>query len=105
MSNEILKIENGAAILDPSTAQAIRDFEVKMKDLKAQEDELKKKILEQMETHGVIKLDTDGLTITYIAPTDRETFDSKALRKDEPDTYDRYIKMTPVKSSIRIKVK
>ena len=58
-----------------------------------------------MEEKGIIKIETDDLIINYIAPTDRETLDSKSLRQDHPQLYDAYIKMTPVKSSIRIKVK
>ena len=33
------------------------------------------------------------------------TFDSKKFREDHPNLYDEYIKMSDVKSSIRIKVK
>ena len=58
-----------------------------------------------MESKGIIKLDTDELTISYVAPTDRETLDTKALREELPDIYDTYAKISPVKSSIRIKLK
>lgn len=58
-----------------------------------------------MESKGIIKLDTDELTISYVAPTDRETLDTKALREELPDIYDTYVKISPVKSSIRIKLK
>ena len=58
-----------------------------------------------MEKRNIIKLETDDLSINYIASTDRETFDSKTFRAEHEDLYNEYIKMTPVKSSIRIKVK
>lgn len=102
--NEIINIENGTPILNSETASKIAYFEKTIKELKAKEDELKKSILEAMEDNNVLKVETDELTISYIAPTDREVFDSKKLRADNPDLYDEYVKISPVKSSIRIKL-
>lgn len=102
---ELIKYENDIAILDIETSAKIAEFERQAKAIKEQEDELKKAILEEMESKGIIKVETDDLMISYIASTDRETFDSKAFKLDHEDLYDDYVKMTPVKSSIRIKVK
>lgn len=102
---ELIKVYGEAAILDGTTAKHIAEFEKMAKDIKAKEDELKKAILTEMESKGIIKLETDELTISYVASTDRETFDSKKLRTDNPDLYDEYIRMSTVKPSIRIKLK
>ena len=102
---ELIKIENGTALLNPATSKEIAEFEKAMKELKEQQDELKKAILEEMEAKNIIKIDNDDFTITYIASTDRETFDSKAFREKHQDLYDEYVKFTPVKSSVRIKLK
>lgn len=104
---ELIKIENDGLTygLDNEIGKQIAEFERQLKELKEKEDELKLNILNEMEEKGIIKIETDDLIINYIAPTDRETFDSKSLRQDHPQLYDAYIKMTPVKSSIRIKVK
>jgi predicted phage-related endonuclease len=102
---ELIKLYGEAAILDSTTASKIAEFEKMAKEIKAKEDELKKEILKEMESKGIIKLDTDELTISYVAPTDRETLDTKALREELPDIYDTYVKISPVKSSIRIKLK
>ena len=83
----------------------LAEFESMMKELKAQEDALKARILEEMEQRGILYLDTPELRISYVAPTEREVFDSKTFRADFSELYDNYTKMTPVKSSIRIKVK
>lgn len=101
----LIKYENDIAVLEPDTASAIGFFEQQMRVIKKQEDELKKAILAEMEEKGIIKIETDSMIINYIAPTDRETFDSKAFRKDHAVLYDEYITMKPVKSSIRIKLK
>lgn len=102
---ELIKLSGDTAILDGDTATKIAEFEKKVKDLKAKEDKLKKLILEEMETKGIIKLNTDVLSITYVAPTERESLDTKALREALPNVYDEYINIKPVKSSIRIKLK
>ena len=102
---ELIKVYGEAALLDGTTAKHIAEFEKMAKEIKAKEDELKKAILTEMESKGIIKLETDELTISYVAATDRETFDSKKLRADNPDLYDEYIRMSTVKPSIRIKLK
>jgi hypothetical protein len=60
-----------------------------------------------MEKQGIIKLEdeTNGLSINYIAKGYKENFDKKKFREDHPDKYDDYIKMSPVKAYIKIKVK
>ena len=102
---ELIKVYGEAAILDGTTAKHIAKIEKMAKEIKAKEDELKKAILTEMESKGIIKLETDELTISYVAATDRETFDSKKLRADNPDLYDEYIKISTVKPSVRIKLK
>lgn len=102
---ELIKVENDLTILDLEVSNKIAEFERQLKTIKEQEDELKKAILEEMEAKNIIKIESDDLMISYIAPTDRETFDSKKFKAENQDLYDEYIKMTPVKSSIRIKVK
>ncbi len=105
MDNKLIRIEQNTALLNPQVAQQLADFERLAKDVKAKQDELKQKILEEMETHGLLKVETDQLTITYVAPYDKESFDSKALRKDKPDLYDQYVKISTVKASVRMAVK
>ena len=102
--NEIIKVENNTALLDITIANQIAEFEELAKQIKEKEDELKKLILNEMELKNIKKINMDFLTITYIDPSDRETFDTKSFREEHPELYDEYVKMSPVKSSIRIKV-
>lgn len=102
---ELIKIENDKALLNNETSKKIAEFERQMKFIKEKEDELKTSILKEMEDKNIIKVDTDDLIISYIASSDRESFDSKKFKEEHHDLYDEYVKMTPVKSSIRIKVK
>ena len=103
--DELITVSNGVALLDAQTAIRIADFERKMKEIKEAEDALKAAILEEMESKNILSIKTNDMTITYVAPSDRETFDSKKLREEKPDLYDEYVKISPVKSSIRIKLK
>lgn len=100
--NEIILQNNN---INADAENKIISIEKEISRLKAVQDELKKSLLAEMEAKGLIKVETDNLVISYIAPSDRETFDSKRFRDDNPDLYDEYVKISPVKSSIRLKVK
>lgn len=100
--NEIILQNNN---INADAENKIISIEKEISRLKTVQDELKKSLLAEMEAKGLIKVETDNLVISYIAPSDRETFDSKRFRDDNPDLYDEYVKISPVKSSIRLKVK
>ena len=102
---ELIKIESGTAILDAEAVRKIAEFEDTMNKLKQAEDKLKKDILAEMEEKNILKIENDTMTISYIGATGRETFNSKKFRSDNPDLYDEYVTISPVKSSIRIRVK
>lgn len=102
---ELIKLENDIALLDTEISKQIAEFERTIKEIEEKEKNLKQAILEEMENKNILKLENDDFIISYIAPSDRETFDSKAFKADHQDMYDEYIKMTPVKSSVRIKLK
>ena len=103
--DNLIVFEGDKALLTPETSAKIAELERTMKAIKKGYDELKDRILTEMEESGVIKLDTEDVTISYVAPSDRETFDSKAFRQDHADLYDEYVKISPVKPSIRIKLR
>ena len=105
MENLII-IENGTSLLDVAVSNKIAEFERAMKEIKEQEEALKEAIKAEMEARGILKIEdaTNGMTISYIAPTYRETFDSKKFKAEKPDMYDEYVKISPVKSSIKIKL-
>lgn len=99
---DLIIIENGK--IAPKTVEFIKTVESQMKTLKDQYDGFKTALLQAMEKHGVTKVDCDGVKITYIAETERETFDSKQFKADMPDLYNEYVKFSSVKPSVRIKV-
>lgn len=103
--DKLIRFEQQTALLNPEISSKLAEFERMAKEIKAKEDELKQRILAEMEEHGILKIETDELTITYVQPSNRETFDSRAFRKDNPDLYDDYVKIGYVSPSIRMKVK
>ena len=103
--NELITTSEGIAVLKSDIAEKIAEFERRAKEIKDAEDKLKEAILNEMESKGIIKLETESFNITYVAPTTRESLDAKTLKEELPDIYDAYVKLSPVKSSIRLKVK
>lgn len=67
--------------------------------------EVKERLKDLMEQHGVMKWENDVFTATLTAPTTSTTFDSKAFEKADPETYEKYLKTTERKGSLRIKLK
>lgn len=103
---ELIKVEGGNSLLVAEVSNKIAEFERQIKLIEEQEKALKEAIKAEMEARGILKVEdkANGMTITYIAPTMRETFDSKKFKADNPDLYDEYVKFSSVKSSIRIKL-
>lgn len=105
MQELITMTEQGVGLLNVDVAQKIADFERKVNEIKDAEDKLKEAIKAEMAEKNIIKLETNDLLVTYVAPTTRESLDSKTLKAELPDIYDSYVKISNVKDSIRVKVK
>lgn len=101
---ELIKVETGY-VLDKGTVEQIKEVEKLAKALKEKQDAIKAELLKAMEENNIVKFENEDLLINYIAPNARETFDSKQLKADNPDLYDLYVKLSEVKSSVRIKLK
>lgn len=85
--------------------ERIISLEKQAKEIKKQQDSMKKEILDAMQKYGVLKLDNEFLKIAFIPEHDAERFDSKKFKEENPDVYDLYAKISKVKPSIRITVK
>ena len=83
----------------------IANFETMKKQLESQREELKNNLIIAMEEKGIMSLESDKLKITYIAPQERQTFDSKKLEKEMPEIYSQFLKTTKTKASVRITVR
>ena len=102
---ELITITNNMATLNEETSLLIAELERQAKEIKNLEDELNAEILKEMEKRGITKIETPELSIIYVYPYEKEVFDTKKFREENPVIYDGYCKFTEVRSSIRIKAK
>jgi len=100
--------ETALQAVDKRTLAALKKLyalELRYQKLSQRREELKEKLLELFEANDIKKFENDDLTITYVAATTQERFDSGKFKKDYPTIYKEYMKVIPVKASIRIKLK
>ena len=98
----LTRVNNDTAELSVQASNRLAEIESTIKAAKEAEEEIKRAIKEEMEQAGVISVETDKVKISYIRGSDRESFDSKAFRKDNPELYDEYVKIIKVDPSVRI---
>ena len=100
----IVKKEDNYQLADIITSE-LKMIDEEKRELKRKEDAIREALIKEMEDKGIIKISDENISITYKAPTERETFRTKDFKKDLPDLYDTYVEFTPVKSSLLIKIK
>lgn len=104
MNNLIVKKEDNYQLTDAVISE-LKMIEEEKKELKRKEEKIREILLKEIEDKNILKLESENISITYKAPTERETFRTEKFKKDLPDLYDTYVEFTPVKSSLVIKIK
>lgn len=104
MNNLIVK-EMEEFKLRQTIADELTLIDKEEKELKEKKEKIREILLKEMEDKNILKLENDNISITYKAPTERETFRTAKFKKDLPDLYDTYVEFTPVKSLLLIKIK
>ena len=66
---------------------------------------MKERLRELMETNGVTKWECDSFTASIGKESTATTFDSTALKKADPETYEKYLKTTTRKGAFKITAK
>lgn len=74
-------------------------------ELNAKIEALKAKLLAAMEVNGVKQWKSDRLTITRTEPSIRYSVDTKKLKAEYEEIYNRCLRGSETKSSIRITIK
>ncbi|MEG2832474.1 MAG: hypothetical protein RR923_06870 [Bacilli bacterium] len=107
--NELLEVYKNNELqlseVEKQISLAIADLQNKANDLQTKNEEIKEKLKLSMEESNTKKYENDYISITYVAPTTRNTVDSAKLKTMHEDIYNECLKVSNVKSSIRIKVK
>ena len=76
-----------------------------VKRIETEIDVMKDKILEEMRERGIEKFACPQFVIVYNKAHERISFDTKKFQEENPTEYEKYLKKSVVKDSIRINLK
>lgn len=93
--------ENGT--LDKLALENLIALDSGCKSLDKSLKDLKGKLKDYMEENKIKKIDTKNGAITFIESSEDVRFSQKDFKADYPDLYNKYSKLSPKASSIRIK--
>ena len=105
--NNLVVLDNGELDVASDVKQTIFAIENEIKKLNELRDKYKKALIQEIEDRGFTKcsIKNELFTLSYKAPSTKETLDSKSLKADMPEIYDEYVKVSEVSSSISVKLK
>ncbi len=101
----IVEDENGKLTITPEACETIKQFELQMKSIKEMYGEYKSALHDAMEEYGVKQIKTDDFIVTFIKATERISLDTKKVEAEHPDVFRECMKISDVKSSVRVKLK
>jgi predicted phage-related endonuclease len=81
------------------------ECQLKIKEYESRLKEYKISVANFMKENNLEKLDAKQAFVTYVKPSTRKTIDSKKLKKDLPDIYNKYVKETKTSESVRLNIK
>lgn len=90
------------------TEETMKKYLAFSRDLEAAKEAEKKfkaDLLAYMVQNNIHKIDLPNGIISVKDAYDRESFDSKSFRADNPEVYDSYVKITRIEPSLLIKAK
>lgn len=105
--NELIKVEEGTLIVAEKAIEQIKDFEKKKKLIEEKEQEFKEQLLQIMEERNIKSYESPdkSLQITYVPESLSVTFDSKAFKEYDFDTWQKFTKDVNRKASIRMTIR
>lgn len=74
----------------------------RIKELSEEYETIKAEVLSKMSENGDKSFDTGSVLITLVAPSTRESFDSKKFKAEHADIYNQYIKTSQTKESLKL---
>ena len=105
--NELIRVEENTLIVAEQAIEQIKDFERKRKLIEEKEQEFKDKLLNAMKEYNIKSYESPdrSLKITYVPETLSTTFDSKAFRDYDFETWQNFTKDVERKASIRMTIR
>lgn len=98
------KPETSLQTVDQNTMAHFGSVLKQIAELEKSIEPIREQIKAEMEKRGILALNAGDVSITYVSPTTRETFDTKRFKAENASLYEQYKKTIEVKSSIRIKL-
>lgn len=97
------EIFNSKKDIDTSVVNKLVAALKKQKEINAEIDDLKNQLFESVKKCNGYS--NDEITISYVKASTGKTFDSKKFEKEEPDLYNKYLKDSQKKESMRVELK
>ena len=85
--------------------QTIANIAQEKKRLEDEDKKMREELEKAMGDYGVTAFENDFVKITHVDPTTKVTVDSKKLKTELPDIYEKYSKVSDVKGYVKISVK
>jgi hypothetical protein len=104
IKNSLVGVETELAELY-ETEKLIQAIEQQKKEVEETAKEMRSAIVEKMKEQGLTKFENDKIIISYIAPTTAQIVDSKKLKEEYPETYEKVLKESVKSEQVRIKLK
>ena len=103
MENKLMKNKKNEIELTEDGLKLVKNMIKTKIKLQQMEDELKELFLKNMEKTGVVKyISPDGtFTATYYGETTTSRLDSKSLKEENPEIYNRYLKTSTRKAFVK----
>jgi hypothetical protein len=93
----------------PATVTEVEDYVVSLTNLVKEKTEelnnIKGGLCDMMLEKNIKQYSSEKIQLTTVTPKPRETFDTTRFKKEHPDLYTEYVKLSEVKPSVRITVK
>lgn len=83
----------------------IKTLDTQLKEAKERKQKLSDAILNEMKSRNLKTIEKDNLKITYVAPYEKKSVDTKRLKEEQPEIYEKYINTSKVEESIKITIK
>lgn len=81
-----------------------KKIDVLMEEIAPLEEQIVNDLKEYMSANDKKKIDFKGIVATFTPAYVRSTFDSKSLKSQDIDTYNKYVKLQNINSSLSIKL-
>lgn len=101
----ILSEQKALQTVQESDIQALENTMLKIVELEKQADEIKERIKTEMGQRGIYSLTVGKVNMTYVSEHKSKKFDSKSFKAEHEELYNRYLKESPVKDSLRVTIK